>query len=345
MQINKDLLKNIYSRLGDDISKEIFMCRLMYSLTEDKKWIHEILKKNELEKEILKNLYEIVQNENAVIWGAGFWGKELYKMTFNLKWKYFIDSNPKESEIGEIKVLKADDFIKNYDNETIFISSRLYHKEIYSQLYNYGVSKDKIVNVGEVLDVLSKQQYFDLEYLPHEKEKEVFVDVGCYDGQTSIQFLRWNKADKCKIYAFEPEKNNVRKCCYNLQKENVQYEIINKGVWSKPDILHFGNPVISNMLEVDEAENIEVEVTSIDEALKDKKVTFIKMDIEGSELEALKGAEQVIRKNKPKLAICIYHKPEDIWKLPEIILSYHNDYRFYLRHYSLNITETVLYAI
>lgn len=88
-----------------------------------------------------------------------------------------------------------------------------------------------------------------------------------------------------------------------------------------------------------------VEVTSLDTELEGKEVTFIKMDIEGAELEALIGAESLIKKNRPKLAISIYHKMEDIIEIPQIILEYYPDYRLYLRHYSIITTETILYAI
>ena len=86
-------------------------------------------------------------------------------------------------------------------------------------------------------------------------------------------------------------------------------------------------------------------VDTIEHILGDVRPTFIKMDIEGSELRALKGAEQSIHKYRPKLAISIYHRPEDIFTLPDLLLSYHPDYKFYLRHYSLGYFDTVLYAI
>ncbi|MCL1983378.1 MAG: FkbM family methyltransferase, partial [Clostridiales bacterium] len=73
--------------------------------------------------------------------------------------------------------------------------------------------------------------------------------------------------------------------------------------------------------------------------------TYIKMDIEGAELMALKGAENIIRSHKPKLAISAYHKPEDVYTLPMLIRSYRNDYKFYLRHYTNSLNETVLYAV
>ena len=69
------------------------------------------------------------------------------------------------------------------------------------------------------------------------------------------------------------------------------------------------------------------------------------MDIEGAEYKALLGAEKTIKKYKPKLAICIYHKPEDVWEIPWLIHQFNPNYKFYLRHYSLTSPETVLYAI
>ena len=69
------------------------------------------------------------------------------------------------------------------------------------------------------------------------------------------------------------------------------------------------------------------------------------MDIEGAEKEALIGCEQIIKAQKPKLAISIYHKPEDIIEIPELILSYCDSYRLFLRHYTFGITDTILYAV
>lgn len=85
--------------------------------------------------------------------------------------------------------------------------------------------------------------------------------------------------------------------------------------------------------------------TRIDDVVHEK-VTFIKMDVEGSELKALHGAKKSIKKHLPRLAISIYHKPEDIVEIPEYILSLHNGYQFYIRHHVpwLN-NETVLYAV
>ena len=79
--------------------------------------------------------------------------------------------------------------------------------------------------------------------------------------------------------------------------------------------------------------------------IKDDKITFLKMDIEGSELKALHGARKIIQRDKPKLAICVYHKPEDIIEIPLYINSLVPEYKFYMRHYGYTPANTVLYAI
>ena len=86
-------------------------------------------------------------------------------------------------------------------------------------------------------------------------------------------------------------------------------------------------------------------IEGYDNIVDQEGVTFIKMDIQGSELAALHGAENTIRKSKPKLAICIYHKPEDLITIPQYIYSVMPDYKLYLRNHQFISKETVLYAI
>jgi ABC-type thiamine transport system substrate-binding protein len=85
----------------------------------------------------------------------------------------------------------------------------------------------------------------------------------------------------------------------------------------------------------------------IDEIVETKKldrVDFIKMDIEGAEPEALKGAEAVIKQFSPKLAITVYHSFSHFWELPRLIHRFNSDYKFYLRHFTIHAGETVLFA-
>lgn len=69
------------------------------------------------------------------------------------------------------------------------------------------------------------------------------------------------------------------------------------------------------------------------------------MDIEGAELSALQGASKLIQKHRPKLAICVYHKPEDLFEILEFIDSFGINYKYYFRHYTKGVSGTILYCI
>ncbi|HBG48363.1 MAG TPA: hypothetical protein DDW90_02410 [Cyanobacteria bacterium UBA9971] len=127
----------------------------------------------------------------------------------------------------------------------------------------------------------------------------------------------------------------------NLKKyENIEF--IKKGLYSKSAVFRF-NSLGGLGSTIDQDGNTRIEVASIDEVL-DKKADYIKMDIEGAELEALKGAKKQLEQGV-QLAISLYHKSEDIWEIPEYIKHVNPDYKFYLRHYTNAIFETVLYAV
>jgi FkbM family methyltransferase len=88
----------------------------------------------------------------------------------------------------------------------------------------------------------------------------------------------------------------------------------------------------------------EIETTTLDQLLNGKRATYIKMNIEGSEKQALEGAQACIRTYKPRLAIAGYHRTEDFWRIPQIIRGYREDYRMYLRSY-MNHISFVYYSI
>jgi len=171
------------------------------------------------------------------------------------------------------------------------------------------------------------------------------VDAGSLDGMSSVGFANWCSSSKRKfVYVFEPDRKNIAKCHSTLSKTNIPYQIVPKGLWNKEAVLRFSARGDGNST-IDSAGEEMIEVIDMDRELVEKKVTFIKMDIEGAELNALRGAKTVIEKNIPKMAICVYHKPEDIWEIPQIIMQCCSKYKFYLRHYSLTDSESVLYAV
>lgn len=185
-------------------------------------------------------------------------------------------------------------------------------------------------------------QYFDM-FFP--KKDEVFVNAGAFQGETDIDFVKWAKGQYKKIYAFEPMKANIEICRQNYTKNNISnIELISKGTWSETGYITFSGS--ENQGHADANGTNRIETIKIDDAVSnlEEKVTFIKMDIEGAELKALQGARETILKDKPRMAICIYHKPEDLYEIPGYILSLVPEYRFKVRQYTSMTWETVLYA-
>ena len=187
-------------------------------------------------------------------------------------------------------------------------------------------------------------QYFESDIVTLLND-EVFVDGGMYTGDTADIFFGLAKGEYKHYYGFEPDKKNCAEAIKRLSKK-TNVTVVAKGLWIRECKLRFSGDLTASSRLVENDGSSLVEVTALDMFFRDRPPpTFIKMDIEGAELEALKGSDGLIRKYKPKLAICAYHKPEDIYALPELIVSYRSDYKFYLRHYTNSLNETVLYAV
>ena len=161
--------------------------------------------------------------------------------------------------------------------------------------------------------------------------------------------MRWCNNECDKVFAFECDRRCVNICEDALEKMPMLRKVtqlVPKGLWSGDTELVFNevdNCGSSSFVFKNGTEQV-VSTTSIDAVANGEPVTFIKMDIEGAELEALKGAQETIKKYHPPLALSIYHKPEDIVQLPQFIKSLVPEYKLYLRNYHLDHTETVLYA-
>ncbi|MCL1947188.1 MAG: FkbM family methyltransferase [Chitinivibrionia bacterium] len=194
------------------------------------------------------------------------------------------------------------------------------------------------------LNIANEYQYFP-DFLPL-LDNETFVDCGAYIGDTIETFLNKTNSKFNKIFAFEPDPSNYEKCkkiVADCGKNGIV--LIEKGVWEEEKTIVFSIGAHNYDSRISESGNVKIEVDSIDNVCRNEKVTFIKMDVEGSELQALNGAKNQITANKPKLAICVYHKKEDLITIPQYILSLNPDYKLYLRHYGRFCTELVLYAI
>ena len=209
---------------------------------------------------------------------------------------------------------------------------------VYMQCKNMFYSHNLLF--GDLQSIREDLQYFDV-FEP--VDDEIIIDAGCYDGTTAINFLNWGQGKVKKVYSFEFDPENAKKCERNLQPYQDKITLVKKGTWDKDETLHV-NPSGSSGSSVRSEGSVEVQLTAIDNVVKDERVTFIKMDVEGAELKSLIGARNTITKNHPRLAICMYHKLEDLYEIPEYILSLVPGYKFYLRHYDSGYGELVLYA-
>lgn len=339
-----EITKKIYDAIVDEESKYVFENRIMYSLTRDDKYLLNLIRDTDLYKKIRKILE--CDQRKKYIFGAGIRGRYLTELFTDITFEAFIDSYA-TGNINGLQIIAFDDYIEEDDKDSvIYISALKYQQEQYEQLIKAGVSENRIVNIAKIqADYWYERQYFDLPQLNQDKfEKEVFIDGGCYDAANSKRFMEFAKNKDVYVYAFEPDEENLSFCEEKLkQVYGENYRLIPKGLWNEETVLKFSSGKnLASCFSQDG--DIEVAVIDIDSIIGEK-VTFIKMDIEGSECEAIKGAENTIKTYKPRLAISVYHKLEDIWKIPQLILELNPNYKLYFRHYSIAGDETVLYAI
>lgn len=192
----------------------------------------------------------------------------------------------------------------------------------------------------------NEPQYFLPEFVEW-REEEVLMDGGAFTGDTVEEFLqkKSKRVSHYKVFAWEPDPKN-----YNILKNNYANNShvvpVEKGMFSFEGELCFSSDSRNGESSyISDRGDVRVAVTTIDSVAGENNVTFIKMDIEGSELEALKGARKQIIKNTPRLAVCLYHKQEDMWTIPQYILRINPNYRVYLRtHFSMP-TELVLFCL
>lgn len=259
-------------------------------------------------------------------------------------WCCYLTDDKIQSEYNGIPVYTYEEAVRQYKQLDIVTGSAYASRVVRDQQAAFG-TVGECISLEGITETLYRQQYFD--FFEYAGAKEIFVDGGVYDLGSVRGFLNWCGGNYERIYAFEPEKSN-----YELCKEKAEQwkrvSLFNCGLLDRKGAVGFtsglgGASRIENKQQ-DFYPDYDIAVTDLDSVIKGNRVTFIKMDIEGAEAKALLGARQIITEQKPKLAICVYHKPEDIIELPALVLGMRPDYQIAFRHYSLRDTETVMYA-
>jgi FkbM family methyltransferase len=256
----------------------------------------------------------------------------------------------------EQQLQEAYDLLSDQKSKDLFV----HRIALFAGAFDYASFKQFIDAYADLLDspgdnLFSNPRYdenyfyFNSDFCPP-NDHEVFANVGALVGDCALDFAEACKARGLaykEIINFEPDPNNFKQLLLNTQHlSNVR--CLPYGLWSHRDRLRFSNPDplhagTPGSLSNDGA--IEVDVAGMDELLPDAEVTFIKMDVEGAEMKVLLGAIKTIRRNRPKMAISLYHKREDIFEIPLLIHKFCPDYKFYIRHYCTTFSETVLFAV
>lgn len=262
--------------------------------------------------------------------------KELgYKkiITINGLWYYNCWKN--EEELINVEMRKQE-ILECMDLWTDKISIELYIKNI--QCY---ITRKYVSNIKTELE----NQYFPND-ISLNKGYDVFVDCGAYNGDT-ISDLNKIKGKINNLIAFEPDLKNFKELKDNVEdkKDKIADNIFlfPCGVWSKTEQLRFVSEKGADSIISNKGISV-IQCVSLDDVLLNIKPTFIKMDIEGAEVEALLGAEKLIKLHKPDLAICVYHDINHLWQIPLLLNKWNLGYKFYLRSYEHYNQETVMYA-
>lgn len=199
-------------------------------------------------------------------------------------------------------------------------------REVFAHTLNYKLS-------GKLayLQSITTQREEDCRQLFHFSKDETYVDLGAYDGDTIKEFLNYTDSFYRKIVALEPDGKNFKKIQRFVQEAGlVNVYLLNKGIWSEEGTLSFAaSGGRQSALQSDG--KAEVLVDSVDHIMQEQEVSYMKLDVEGAEFEALSGAAETIGKWTPKLFVAAYHRDNDLWRLPLLLWQLNKNYNIYLR--------------
>lgn len=215
------------------------------------------------------------------------------------------------------------------------MNDALSRRTLYAILLNWA-----LLDFDEIAKVKSPFiDYYEPDIFPNNKN-DVFADVGAFVGDSIESYVKVYGTEYKKIYAYEVSEDSYKKLCENTA-ELPNVETRKKAVGSKTDTVYLEKNTENSANRVTDAseENEPIEMVALDEDISEE-ITFIKMDIEGAETDALYGARKSIENTHPKLAVCVYHGYDDLWRIPSVIDKMNPNYNFWLRHYGGNLIPT-----
>lgn len=259
-----------------------------------------------------------------------------------------------------VEWLHIDEVIfKTHKDQLLDCYDLLYDQES-KRIYKEVIAR-RMMGVYGDLEIYNGRQYFAIPPFMRNNPKEIFVDCGAFVGDSVERYIWERDGVFSKIIAFEPDPNNFSamkrrisrlKKEWNLKEDSVSlypYGIGEKSVVGKLERYIDNNGLGSKMMEQIETcsanadTGAECRVVALDDFINEP-VTFIKADIESYEYKMLLGARETIVKNNPLIAVCIYHNGVDLYSIPLLLKSIVPEYNMAIRHHSLALDDTVLYA-
>ena len=191
-----------------------------------------------------------------------------------------------------------------------------------------------------------------VQYFPEDifslRTDEVFVDCGAYNGDTIREFLKRNGDSFARIIAFEPDPLNFQDLSLYVQHLPVgvrqKITLLQKAVGMREEKLRLTVTGTAASI-VGMNGGTEIDSVPLDGALDNLVPTYIKMDIEGAEIDAIIGAKNIIARDCPVLAVCAYHRQDHLWRIPMLIRTITSEYHFFLRPHDEEGWDLVCYAI
>ncbi len=344
--------QKVYQMLEDEESRDIYLNRLNAMISGDYRYIAHIVTAYQPSlplrngKTIQDLIASMPKDRKIVLYGAGTYAREnLKNWAGDQRFAGFCSRTKRKQAHGYLgfPVMSPEELLSQQEYSVV-INTTDARDEILQVLREGGYPESLIYETGPYTGANDPGQYFAPSFMKYEDE-EVFVDAGSCNLATAIKLRNYCGHVK-KVYAFEPDPESYRRCLERREETGFwEAEVLPYGTWSSRETLCF-HALGTGASKVSEEGAIRIPVMPIDEAVSAEEcVTMIKMDVEGSELESLKGARKTIQRDRPKLAICVYHKPEDMTEIPLYVKELVPEYRLYLRHHSNDGRETVLYAV
>ena len=286
-------------------------------------------------QQLLRDNLEEIRQENPQLYR----GLILVYESYNYFWGRL---NPEEGVFDLIDQRAG--ALKEHVDEWRWLFEELCDKRSKRALYN--ILENWITFQPEYIEKDSAfNDYFDLDLIPEVAEDEVFVDLGGYVGDTVEGYINAYSGKYGKIYTYEINPQNLERL-KEAVKRYPDVVIKENAVGEKEGTMYINTDIEGSSTTLALQGEYKVTVVSLDEDIKEK-ITWLKMDIEGSEQSALRGARRHIEEEKPKLTICTYHNNEDIWKIPKMVKEYNPEYKLYFRYYGEGSypSEYVLFAL